>query len=65
MINIRNLLTGIAVGAVVALLVREINQFGLDFAQWSLRAPRVVEALVSGALIGAMSQLVGQSRGRR
>ena len=33
MINIRNLLTGIAVGAVVALLVREINQFGLDFAQ--------------------------------
>lgn len=65
MISVRNLLTGIAVGAIVALLVREIDQYGLVVTNWSLHAPRIGETLAIGALAGAASQLVGQSRGRR
>jgi hypothetical protein len=63
--NVRNFVTGIVVGAVVSLLVHEIYQFGLSFAQWSFQGPRIGQALITGALIGACSQLVGQSRGRR
>jgi len=65
MISARNLVTGVIVGSIVALLVREINQFGLAFGDWSLHAPRVGEALAIGALVGGISQLFGQSRGRR
>lgn len=65
MIDARTLLTGIVLGAVVALLVREVSQFGLAFAAWTFGGPRAGEALVTGALIGAASQLFGPSRGRR
>jgi len=65
MISVRALLTGIVVGAIVAMLVREINQYGLAFANWSLRAPRIGEALATGAIVGAASQMFAQSRGRR
>ena len=65
MISVRSLLTGIIVGAIVAALVREINQYGLGFANWGLRAPRLGEALATGAIVGAVSQIVAQSRGRR
>ncbi|WP_143023266.1 hypothetical protein [Sphingomonas sp. NFR15] len=61
----RNLLTGIIVGAVAAALVRELNQYGLAFANWSLRVPRIGEALATGAIVGAVSQIVAQSGGRR
>ena len=61
----RGLVTGIVLGAIISLLVRELNQFGLALSQWSFQGPRAGEALVTGALIGAISQLFGQSRGRR
>ncbi len=65
MISVRSMLTGIVVGAIVSLLVREISQFGLSLSEWRLQGPRVGEALISGALIGSISQLFGQSGGRR
>ena len=65
MINARHLLTGIVLSAIVALLVHELFQFGLAFTQWSFQGPRVGQALVTGGLIGAISQSFGQSRGRR
>ncbi|WP_260598833.1 hypothetical protein [Sphingomonas endolithica] len=65
MISARNLLLGIVLGAVVALIVQLIGQYGLALGQWTVRGPRVGEALITGALIGAVSQLVGQTRGRR
>ena len=65
MITARSLVTGVVLGAIIALLVRELNQFGLAFAQWSFTGPRAGEALVTGALISAVSPLFGQARGRR
>jgi hypothetical protein len=64
-ISARNLLLGIVLGAIVALIVQLIGQYGLALGQWNVRGPRVGEALITGALIGAVSQLVGQTRGRR
>ena len=65
MISARSLLTGIVLGAIVAVLIRELFLFGLAVRSWTYAGPRIGEALVTGALVGAMSQLFGQSRGRR
>jgi len=65
MINARNLITAMIVGAIVAGLVREIGQYGLVITNWSLHAPRLEEYLVLGALVAAISQLIGQGKGRR
>jgi hypothetical protein len=63
--NVRNLLTGAAVGAVAALLVRELNQFGLALSDWRLPLPRGLEAVEYGALAGVLSQLISQRRSAR
>lgn len=63
--NLRNLLTGTVLGAVVALLVRELAQYGLVFSDWRLPLPRGLEALETGALVGALSQLTSQRRSAR
>ena len=63
--NLRNLLTGTVLGAVVALLVRELVQYGLVLSDWRLPLPRGLEAVVTGAIIGAMSQLTSQRRPAR
>ena len=65
MIDVRNLLTAIVIGACLALLVRELNQYGLLLTEWNLGAPRTGEAVVTGGLVGAVSQLLGQVRRRR
>jgi hypothetical protein len=64
-IDARTLLTGIVLGAVISLVVHELFQFGLAVGQWGFQGPRVGQALVTGGLIGAVSQMFGQSRGRR
>ncbi|MDH7970565.1 hypothetical protein QH494_00055 [Sphingomonas sp. AR_OL41] len=63
--NVPGLITGTIVGALAALLVRELNQFGLALADWSLAAPRVGEALLIGALVGMISQIFAQKRASR
>jgi gas vesicle protein len=63
--NLRNLLTGALVGAAVALLVREFNQYGLALSDWRLPLPRGLEAVEIGAIAGALSQLINQRRSAR
>jgi hypothetical protein len=65
MISVRNLLTGIVLGAIVSVLVRQIAAHGLEVRAWAFAGAQTGEALVTGALIGAISQLFGQTRGRR
>ena len=65
MISVRNLLTGIVLGAIVSVLVRQIAAHGLEVRGWEFAGARTGEALVTGALVGAVSQMFGQTRGRR
>jgi len=65
MISVRSLLIGIVVGAIVSVLVHKIVEQGLNAGAWDLTSPRTGQAIVSGALIGAISQMFGQTRGRR
>jgi hypothetical protein len=63
--NIPNLLTGAVVGAAAALIVRELNQYGLAFSDWRLPLPHGLEAVEMGALVGVLSQLFSQWRSAR
>jgi len=63
--NLPNLVTGALVGAAVALVVRELSQYGLSFADWRLPLPRGLEAIEIGAAAGFVSQLVSQRRSAR
>ncbi|MFA6113829.1 MAG: hypothetical protein WC729_07545 [Sphingomonas sp.] len=63
--NIPNLLTGAVVGAAAALIVRELNQYGLALSDWRLPLPRGLEAVEMGALVGILSQLFSQWRSAR
>ncbi|MCU6452895.1 hypothetical protein LPN01_02270 [Sphingomonas sp. A2-49] len=65
MISVRNLLTGIVLGAIVSVLVRQIAAHGLEVRAWAFAGTQTGEALVTGALVGAISQMFGQTRGRR
>jgi len=65
MIVARNLLTGVGIGVVVALLVQQIFAHGFQFGSWSVRDPHTGRTVVTGALIGAVSQMLGQAGGRR
>ena len=63
--NIPNLLTGAVVGAAAALVVRELNQYGLALSDWRLPLPRGLEAVEMGAVVGFLSQLFSQWRSAR
>lgn len=63
--DIRSILTSAAIGAIVALVVREFMQYGMAIEHWSLAVPRGGEALIAGGLVGAISQLVGRWGARR
>jgi hypothetical protein len=63
--NLPNLVTGAVVGAVVALIVRELNQYGLALSDWRLPLPRGLEAVEIGAAAGLFSQLISQRRSAR
>jgi hypothetical protein len=63
--DIRSILTSAAIGAIVALVVREFMQYGMALGQWSLGVPRGGEALIIGALVGAIVQATGRVGGRR
>lgn len=63
--NLPNLVTGAVVGAGAALIVRELNQYGLALSDWRLPLPRGLEAVEMGALIGILSQLFSQWRSAR
>jgi len=63
--NIPNLVTGALVGAAAALIVRELNQYGLALSDWRLPLPRGLEAVEMGALVGTLSQLISQWRSAR
>ncbi|MGN6377194.1 MAG: hypothetical protein ACTHMG_16790 [Sphingomonas sp.] len=63
--DVRGILTSAAIGAIVALVVREFMQCGLAIRQWSLGVPRGGEALIIGGLVGAIIQLIGRTGGRR
>ena len=65
MINARNLLTVMVLGAIVSLLVRQLTLFGLAVTSWSFAGPHVGQALVTGALVGAISLLVTPAPKRR
>lgn len=65
MISGRNLLTAMIVGALVAGIIREVGEYGLALSHWSLSVPRLGEYLVLGALVSAISQLIGSGKGRR
>ena len=65
MILARNLLTGVGIGVVVALLVHQLFAHGLQFGAWSVRDPQIGRTIITGALIGAISQLLGQTGSRR
>ncbi|CUS45985.1 MAG: hypothetical protein V4610_20960 [Pseudomonadota bacterium] len=63
--NLPNLVTGAVVGAAAALIVRELNQYGLALSDWRLPLPRGLEAVEIGALVGLFSQLFSQWRPAR
>ena len=63
--NIPTLVTGAVVGAVVALIVRELHQYGLTLSDWRLPLPRGLEAVEMGAVVGILSQLISQRRSTR
>ncbi|MEO7170764.1 MAG: hypothetical protein ABIY39_10355 [Sphingomonas sp.] len=63
--NLPNLVTGAVVGAAAALIVRELNQYGLALSDWRLPLPRGLEAVEIGALVGLFSQLFSQWRSAR
>ena len=65
MIMVRNLLTGVGIGVVVALLVHQLFAHGLEVQAWSVRDPQIGRTIITGAIVGAVSQLVGQTGGRR
>ncbi|MEO9129590.1 MAG: hypothetical protein ABI240_00115 [Sphingomonas sp.] len=63
--NIPNLVTGALVGATAALIMRELNQYGLALSEWRLPLPHGLEAVEAGAVVGILSQLIGQWRSAR
>ncbi|MHA6723714.1 hypothetical protein [Sphingomonas sp. RS2018] len=62
---VRQILTGIGVGVVVALLVHQLFEHGLDIQRWSVRDAAIGRLIIIGAIVGAISQLVGGTGGRR
>jgi len=65
MIAVRNVLTGVGIGVVVALLVQQLFAHGLDVGTWSVRDPQIGRTIITGAIVGAVSQLLGRTGGRR
>lgn len=65
MTTARNLLTGVGIGVIAALIVHQLFSHGLDVQQWSVRDPQTGRIVVTGAVIGAVSQLFGQMGSRR
>ena len=65
MIMVRNVLTGVGIGVVVALLVHQLFAHGLELQAWSVRDPQIGRTIITGAIVGAVSQLLGQAGGRR
>lgn len=65
MIAARNLLTGVGIGVLVALLVHQLFDHGLDVQSWSARDPQTGRVVLTGGIIGAVSHLFGQTGTRR
>ena len=65
MIVVRNMLTGVGIGVVVALIVHQLFAHGLDVRAWSVRDPQTGRLIITGAVIGVVSQLIGQPMGAR
>jgi gas vesicle protein len=65
LIATRNLLTGVGIGVVVALLVHLLFGHGLDVQAWSVRDPQTGRVVLTGGIVGAVSQLFGQTGTRR
>jgi hypothetical protein len=53
------------VGAIVALIVREVSAFGIDVQRWTLHVPRALDSAKIGAIAGAASNLFGNWRSGR
>ena len=62
---VRQILTGIGIGVVVALLVHQLFEHGLDIQGWSVRDAALGRVIILGAVVGAISQLVSRTGGRR
>ena len=63
--GLRQILNGVGIGVIAALLVHQLFEHGLDIQRWSLRDGAVGRMMVLGAVIGALSQVFGQASGRR